>query len=152
MSIQPLAEGHATALLRLYDALDDAPPVEHTDAQQRLVAYLSRLATWPGSGIWGWFVDANLLGSYSLIVVPLLVHGGRQIGLVESVVVDASARGQGIGAALMQDAAERGRSAGCYKLMLSSNLRRRQAHDFYQHLGFQPHGYSYHLDIDQVGA
>ena len=37
------------------------------------------------------------------------------------------------------------RSHGCYKMALSSNLRRKDAHQFYEHLGFKQHGVSYNL-------
>ncbi|TVR39658.1 MAG: GNAT family N-acetyltransferase [Planctomycetota bacterium] len=150
MRIEAIRQAHAADLFRLYDALDDQPPGNHPDASERLTVYFERINCWPHSGIFGCFDQDQLLGSYSLIVVPLLVHGGRQIGIVESVVVDSLRRGQGIGRQLMEDAARRGRQAGCYKLMLSSNLRRHQAHDFYAQLGFQRHGYSYHLEIDHA--
>jgi len=35
------------------------------------------------------------------------------------------------------------RSAGCYKLALSSNLKRAGAHRFYDSLGFERHGFSF---------
>ena len=35
------------------------------------------------------------------------------------------------------------RRAGCYKLALSSNLKRADAHRFYDSLGFERHGFSF---------
>jgi len=34
---------------------------------------------------------------------------------------------------------------GCYKVALSSNLKRERAHAFYESLGFAKHGYSFRL-------
>lgn len=150
MMIMPIGIGHAAELFQLYDALDEVPPTEHPSATGRLADYLQQLCNWPGSAVLGCFDAGRLVGTYSLIVIPLLVHGGRKIGIIESVVVDAEVRGQGIGRQLMTNAAARGRAAGCYKLMLSSNLRRHQAHDFYAQMGFRHHGHSYHLDLDHA--
>ncbi len=53
------------------------------------------------------------------------------------------ARGQGIRRAMMAHALEECRKAGCYKLALSTNVKRAGAHRFYESLGFERHGYSY---------
>ena len=45
--------------------------------------------------------------------------------------------------AMMEHAREACRKAGCYKLALSSNLRREDAHKFYDSLGFERHGFSF---------
>ncbi len=37
----------------------------------------------------------------------------------------------------------------CYKLSLSSNLKRERAHKFYENHGFHKHGYSYLIEINQ---
>jgi GNAT superfamily N-acetyltransferase len=44
---------------------------------------------------------------------------------------------------MMEHARELAREAGCYKLALSSNQRRVQAHAFYERLGFERHGVSF---------
>jgi GNAT superfamily N-acetyltransferase len=48
-----------------------------------------------------------------------------------------------VGRAMMAHAIEQCRKAGCYKLALSSNLKREDAHRFYESLGFERHGYSF---------
>ncbi len=37
------------------------------------------------------------------------------------------------------------RERGCYKMVVSSNLKRPKAHVFYESLGFERHGYSFRL-------
>jgi len=46
---------------------------------------------------------------------------------------------------MMEYAVGRGKALGCYKLMLSSGIKRGRAHAFYEQLGFQKHGYSFLL-------
>jgi GNAT superfamily N-acetyltransferase len=74
-----------------------------------------------------------------------LAHLGTPSAIVEDVVVDASCRGRGIGRAMMHDAMCVAREKGCYKLVLNSNLRRLDAHRFYEGLGFERHGVSFQV-------
>ena len=79
----------------------------------------------------------RVVGTASLLIVPNLSHQGRPYAIVENVVVDATERGAGYGELLLRHAMEEARRAGCYKLSLTSNKRRTEAHRFYGRLGFQ---------------
>lgn len=48
----------------------------------------------------------------------------------------------------MAHAIDIARGKGCYKLVLSSNRKRRAALAVYESLGFEKHGYSYRLWLD----
>jgi GNAT superfamily N-acetyltransferase len=82
-------------------------------------------------------VDGRVAGTASVIIVPNLSHQGRPYAMVENVVVDARERGARYGELLMRRAIEIAREAGCYKLSLTSNKQRKDAHRFYQRLGFR---------------
>ena len=89
----------------------------------------------------------RLVGSAHLMV---LRHFGRSLsrsGVVEGVVVDPAYRRAGVGAALMRAVAEAARRAGCYKLALTSNLARADAHRFYSRLGWKRSHYGYSLEL-----
>jgi len=92
--------------------------------------------------------DGKLLGTCMLNLIEHLAHNFARSAILEDVVVDADARGLGIGQALIGKAAERARALGCYKLALSSNQSREAAHRFYARLGFKPHGISLALALD----
>lgn len=92
--------------------------------------------------------DGKLLGTCTVNLIEHLAHNFARSGVVEDVVVDADARGLGIGRALLAKAIERARAWGCYKLALSSSQSREAAHRFYQQLGFKPHGISLALPLD----
>jgi ribosomal protein S18 acetylase RimI-like enzyme len=71
---------------------------------------------------------------------------------VEDVAVLPRYQGRGIGRAMMRHAMSECRAAGCYKLTLSSNLKREAAHRFYDGLGFERHGYSFRVELEKRSA
>jgi len=79
----------------------------------------------------------EIVGTLTLIVIPNLGHHGKPWGAIENVVVGNDHRGNGVGKALMGEASKKARELDCYKLILSSNLVRTQAHDFYRRLGWE---------------
>lgn len=89
-----------------------------------------------------------IVGTLVLIVVPNLSHRGSSFGIIENVVVDADVRSKGYGEALIRDAIERARQAGCYKVSLTSNKRRTDAHRFYERLGFKRSHEAFRIDLD----
>ncbi|WP_439685383.1 Acetyltransferase GNAT-family [Cupriavidus oxalaticus] len=91
--------------------------------------------------------DGIPLGTFSLLVFPVMVHDGRPEAIVEAVVVAPHARGMGVGKAMMREAMRLAREAGAGKLALSSNARRLRAHGFYRGLGFVEHGVSFSVGI-----
>lgn len=91
--------------------------------------------------------DGAVVGTFSLLVMNNLGHGGAPCGFVEDVAIDRALRGKGHGRAMMDYAADRCREAGCFKLTLSSHLAREPAHAFYESLGYRKHGFSFYLDL-----
>jgi GNAT superfamily N-acetyltransferase len=87
------------------------------------------------------------VGTYTLFILPLLAHAGAPEAVVEDVAVHPVAQGRGVGRELMTHAMNLAREAGCYKLALSSNVRREGAHAFYERLGFARHGVSFVVSL-----
>ena len=106
-------------------------------------AHLARIRAWPNFRLLAAVDDGEVVGTYSLVIMDKLGKRGTPAGVVEDVAVAPSRQGQGIGRAMMAHAIEECRKAGCYKLALSSNVKRAAAHKFYESLGFERHGYSY---------
>jgi GNAT superfamily N-acetyltransferase len=80
----------------------------------------------------------EIAGSFQLTYIPDMQPDGRDVALVENVIVDGSARGGGVGSAMMRWAVEEARRRGCSQVKLSSNTKRDDAHRFYERLGFEP--------------
>lgn len=124
--------------------------VEGLDSHLGLTQFASCLeSVLDGDSLAVWIAESSrsIAGTYSIAIVP--THGARcaPLALVDDVIVGSTFRGRGIGRLMMQHAMDIARRAGCYKLMLSSNLRRTDAHAFYEALGFEQHGYSYVVSI-----
>ncbi len=77
-----------------------------------------------------------VVGSISLSMIPNLSHGGRPVATLESAVVDNAHRGKGIGEALVVECVARARAAGCFRVQLTSNNTREDAHRFWKRCGF----------------
>ncbi|MBB4865476.1 GNAT superfamily N-acetyltransferase [Pseudomonas nitritireducens] len=92
--------------------------------------------------------DGDLLGTCTLHLIEHIAHGFARSAILEDMVVDSRARGQGIGQALIGRAVEWARDRKCYKLALSSHQDREMAHRFYSAMGFAPHGVSLSLRLE----
>ena len=97
------------------------------------------------------YADGELVGTFTLLIVPTLAHEQRLHAIVDTVVVARDRRGRGIGGAMMAEAMRLAAEAGCYRLAVSSDLAREDADRFYRSLGFRQHGVSFWIDIVPLG-
>jgi GNAT superfamily N-acetyltransferase len=89
--------------------------------------------------------EGEVVGSLVLFIAPNLSHGGLPWALVEDVIVDQKYRRQGVGKLLMDYAIARAKEAGCYRIGLSSDKSRQEAHQFYRALGFKTSAHGFRL-------
>ena len=82
--------------------------------------------------------DDGIVATYQITFISGLSLGAARRAQIESVRVAGSVRGQGVGAALVEDAEARARAAGCSLLQLTSNATRADALRFYEAQGFTP--------------
>lgn len=81
-------------------------------------------------------LDGKVIGTVQLVITPSLSYKGSKRSIVESVRVDSSLRGKGIGREMMLWAIERAKQRGCVSMHLTSHNDRTDAHRFYESLGF----------------
>lgn len=110
---------------------------------------LNRIQSYPNYNIYVAVINNEIIGTFELLIMDNLAHSGMPSGILEDVVVRPDFRGQGIGRKMMRFAIKECKKAKCYKLMLSSNIKRIHAHKFYESLNFKKHGYSYEIRIDK---
>ena len=76
------------------------------------------------------------VGLIAVHVTPLLFYP-HPLARVTTLVVDSNKQRQGIGRTLVEKAAELARDLGCERVELTTGLSRKQAHAFYQSVGFK---------------
>ncbi|HEY9621316.1 MAG TPA: GNAT family N-acetyltransferase [Crinalium sp.] len=145
IDILEATEADLPAILNLYSQpeLDDGTMLSLPDAK----ALFNRMHQYPNYRLYVAKLDGSIVGTFALLVMDNLLHLGRPSGIVEAVAVDPACQGKGIGKAMMRFALEQCRHARCYKLALSTNLKRKDAHAFYESLGFTKHGFSFVVDL-----
>jgi GNAT superfamily N-acetyltransferase len=79
-----------------------------------------------------------VIGTCQLTFTPSLSRGGAERMTIEAVRVRRDRRGTGVGRAMMTWALDRARERGCGLAQLTTDRRRRDAHRFYESLGFVP--------------
>jgi GNAT superfamily N-acetyltransferase len=114
---------------------------------EEATAHLESFRSYPNYRVFVATLQDEVVGTYSLLIMDNLAKRGLRSGIVEEVGVTPNHQGQGIGRTMMHHAMEECRAAGCYKLALSSNMRRTEAHEFYETLGFERHGYSFSVSL-----
>ena len=90
---------------------------------------------------------AEVVGVCQLLVFRHLQGRGGRCAELESVHVHPDHRGCGIGRTLVAAAVERARVLGCYRVQLTSDRRRSEAHRFYEHIGFEPTHVGYKMRL-----
>ncbi|MHB8125538.1 MAG: GNAT family N-acetyltransferase [Desulfitobacteriaceae bacterium] len=94
-------------------------------------------------------IDGLVIGTLTLIIIPNLGHHGQPWATIDNVVVAVDFQDHGIGTELMAVAGKIAAEQKCYKLVLSSNLVRKEAHGFYEHLGWQQTHLGFSLALDK---
>jgi len=129
VSIRAMLESDADAVHRLAVQLGYPTTPAATLARVRAV-----LASNVADAFVAEDAEGRVLGWAHVFAAPFLESGpNAELG---GLVVDESARGRGIGAALVARAESWTRERGIRKLCLRSNVVRTEAHAFYQKLGF----------------
>ena len=134
MEVKRLKAGDLDRLLSLYKHL-------HSDdvlaSQQSLQRVWNKICQQKDTFIYFGLQDKEeLVSSCNLTIIPNLTRGGRPFALIENVVTHAAYRNQGLGKRIMEYALTYARKMQCYKVMLFSNAGRKEAHRFYEDLGF----------------
>lgn len=82
--------------------------------------------------------EAGIVACYQLTFISGLSRRAARRAQIESVRVRPDRRGEKLGEQLMQDAETRARAAGCTLFQFTTDASRKDAHRFYDRLGFTP--------------
>ncbi|WP_394059815.1 GNAT family N-acetyltransferase [Alcaligenes sp. WGS1538] len=81
-------------------------------------------------------LDGAVVGTLQISFMPGLSHQGAWRGEIEAVRIARTARGAGLGRRMMEWAIEQCRARNCRIVQLTSDLKRTDAHRFYEQVGF----------------
>jgi GNAT superfamily N-acetyltransferase len=142
--IRPAAEADLAAIVPILEAGSLALGKEDPHHLAPYALALADLADGPGAVL---VADdgGEVVGVCQLIVFRHLQSRGGLCAEIESVHVRADRRGRGIGRLLMESAIERAGALGCYRVQLTSNQARPEAHRFYGSLGFEATHFGFKL-------
>lgn len=134
IEIRQLTAQDLPSLLELYIQLD---------AKNRELPFETPAEIWrehlegsPYFKIFGAVKDGQVISTCSATVVPNLTNMCQSFCVVENVVTHKDFRKQGLARRVMDTAIAFARSRHCYKVMLLSGAARKEAHQFYENLGF----------------
>ena len=82
-------------------------------------------------------LDGRVVGCMQITFLPGLSRKGMWRGQIESVRIDSSMRGRGLGKRMMGWALDECRKRKCGLVQLTSDRSRTDAHRFYENLGFE---------------
>ena len=80
-------------------------------------------------------IEEKVVGFIALHVYDVL-HLPAPEGRISSLCVDENIRGTGVGNTLLKAAEEFFKDSGCYKIVLNSNLKRPETHQYYLNRGY----------------
>ncbi|MBM7573311.1 GNAT family N-acetyltransferase [Aquibacillus albus] len=143
MEIQELKQSELRDYVMLLKELDKEDVISFRDAE----LMFERLAEYPFYKVFTVPHEDMMVGTFTLLIVDNFAHGGLKFAVLENVVVHPSFQRLGIGKKMMEEALRIAGQNDCYKLMLSSNGKRTEAHAFYESLGFEQHGVSYVTEL-----
>jgi GNAT superfamily N-acetyltransferase len=145
IKLRKAVESDLPYLLELYREIEDDNKL-NTDLYSARKQF-EKIQSYPNYSIYVAEKDKIIIGSFELLIMDNLAHLGQPSSIVEDVVVMKKYQGLGIGKQMMQFAIQVSKKEGCYKLALSSNIKREKAHKFYEGLGFEKHGFSFKVTL-----
>jgi GNAT superfamily N-acetyltransferase len=149
IELRPATSGDADTMAALMAEMDEPEPADraHSPDGAHMRAVLADMARYPDFRAYLVLERGVPVASFSLMIFSSPSHQGTRQALLDAVVVTKARRGAGIGDAMIARAMDLATEAGCYKMMLSSNLKRADAHRFYERIGFSQHGISFGITL-----
>jgi len=142
VELRPVTEGELPLLAAMLAELDGDPELP----LERVRATWEAIRRYPDYACYLALARGEVVGTLSMIVFPVFSRGLASEAILEAVVIRPAHRGKGLGRAAIRAAMALAAAKGAYKLALSSNLRRLDAHRFYDGMGFARHGFSFSID------
>lgn len=145
ISIRTAEKTDIPQLLLLYQCLE--LDNTHTLSYNSALELFELISTYPYYWIYCAEYGQAIVGTFCLHIMHKMEHAGLPYGIIDSVAVAPNVQGKGVGTEMMKFAIIQCKEYRCYKVTLSSQQSRYQAHSFYKKLGFKQYGYSFTLPL-----
>lgn len=129
-------EAHANDLKGLLELYAQMNPEDESLSPEKASEIWEAIESNPGFKYFVAVEGDKTVSTCNIAIIPNLTRGGRPFGMIENVVTDVAYRRLGIGKKVIAMAVEYAKKQGCYKIILSSSIKRRDAHLFYEKIGF----------------
>ncbi|MBZ6074746.1 GNAT family N-acetyltransferase [Microvirga puerhi] len=138
LTIREAAPRDLEAIIRLHeeDELGSHGDAWTPETKPAYEAAFAAIAASPENSLFVALDGDEVVGTFQLTFIPSLTSRGALRVKVESVKVKAARRSGGIGAQMMAFAEQEAQRRGARMLELTSNKTRKDAHRFYERLGF----------------
>lgn len=134
MEFRELNKDDLPSLLELYVQLNDEN--DGFDLQMARKIWETEIEGNRNIHYFGAVENGRVLSTCYCVIIPNLTRGCRSICFVENVVTHKDYRKQGLGRKVIEMAVETARRNNCFKVILQSGSGRKEAHKFYEGLGF----------------
>jgi GNAT superfamily N-acetyltransferase len=140
VTIRKAREGDLAALIAMF-AADALGGHGDTTAPEAFADYARAFAAIEASPDQALYVaerGGEVVGTFQTMVTTSLTGRGSSSMIIEAVQTREDMRGQGIGALMIGFAVAEAKRRGVRLVQLTSNAKRKDAHRFYERLGFKP--------------
>jgi GNAT superfamily N-acetyltransferase len=128
------------ALIAMF-AADDIGGHGDTQSEDALPDYeraFETIAASPDQTLFVAELAGEVVGTFQTAITTTLTGRGASFMIIEAVQTRGDMRGQGIGARMIDFCIEQAKARGLPRVQLISNAKRKDAHRFYERLGFEP--------------
>lgn len=132
-------------ILEIYELLSN--PEDEPISIDEVSGIFERINSYPDYKVYIVESEGQTVGTFALLIMDNMAHGGLPSGILEDMAIVPDWQRKGIGKQIMEFAMDYCRGKGCYKMQLSSNVKRQPAHAFYEGLGFVRYGYAFTKDL-----
>ncbi len=149
LQIREANENDLEAIVALFadDPLGGHGDTTDLEARPKYHAAFARIAVSPNETLYVAELDGEVVGTFQTMITTTMTALGSSNMIIEAVQTRSDIRGRGIGAAMIGYAVDRARTEGMRLVQLTSNAARKDAHRFYERLGFAPSHLGFKLKL-----
>jgi GNAT superfamily N-acetyltransferase len=138
--IREAREADLPALIAMFaaDQLGGHGDTSDPEAYPEYARAFAGIAASPNQTLYVAERDGDIVGTFQTMITTSLNARGSSAMIIEAVQTRSDMRGQGIGARMIEFAVAEAKGRGVRLVQLTSNAVRKDAHRFYERLGFKP--------------